>query len=160
MRTRLTARAGVIVMMVALLPLLTAVAQNADTREIATYRLTDSTLTRYLRASRALAAVPTPRSAEDEKDEDDPSIALIAAKYDSIPAARRAITGAGLTTREYVVFTFALFQAGMAAWVVEQQGWSKLPPDVARANVEFYQRHKAQIDSMTAEIKNRNDDPT
>ncbi|MGH7520642.1 MAG: hypothetical protein ACREMI_05145 [Gemmatimonadales bacterium] len=140
-----------------------AAAQNADSREIAAYRLTEATLAKYLRASGALAAVPKPASADaddDAEDADDPSIAQIAAKYDSIPAARRAISAAGLTTREYVVFTFALFQAGMGAWVVEQQGWSKLPPDVARANVEFYQRHKAQIDSVTAELKNRDDDPT
>jgi hypothetical protein len=145
-------------------------AQNADSREIAAYRLTEATLAKFLRAARVMAAVQKPHSADadddaedaddDEKDNDDPSLTQIAAKYDSIPAARRAITGAGLTTREYVVFTFALFQAGMGAWVVEQQGWSKLPPDVARANVEFYQRHKAQIDSVTAELKNQDEDPS
>lgn len=31
---------------------------------------------------------------------------------------------------------------------------------MSRANAEFYHRHKAQIDSMTGEIKNRGDDLT
>lgn len=137
-------------------------AQDADTKEIAAYRFTDATLAKYVKASRALAALgrPTPVDTSDnERDEEDEggggnegmSIAEITAKYDSIPEARRAITSAGLTTREYVVFTFALFQAGMAAFVVEQQGWNKLPPNVARSNVEFYQRHKTALDSVAPE---------
>lgn len=141
-------------------------AQDADTREIAAYRLTDVTLAKYIRASRALAAVAKPvapdtaddEEADEEEDDEEEgdnekSITEVVAEYDANPAARRAITSAGLTTREYVVFTFALFQAGMAAWLVEQQGWSQLPRDVSRPNVEFYQRHKAAIDSVTAELK-------
>jgi hypothetical protein len=138
-----------------------ALAQDADSREIAAFRLTDATLAKFIRASRAMAAVakatPADTTDADDESESSPAIAEIAAFYDANPAARRAITGAGLTTREYVVFTFALFQAGMGAWLVEQQGWSKLPPDFARANVEFYQRHKAQLDSLTADLKNRTD---
>jgi hypothetical protein len=137
-------------------------AQGADTKEVAAYRFTDATLAKYVKASRALAALgrsaPVDTS-DDERDEEDEggagsggmSIAELTAKYDSVPEARRAITSAGLTTREYVVFTFALFEAGMAAFVVEQQGWNKLPSNVARSNVEFYQRHKATLDSVGAE---------
>jgi NAD(P)-dependent dehydrogenase (short-subunit alcohol dehydrogenase family) len=61
--------------------------------------------------------------------------------------------GAGLATREFVVFTLTMFSAGLAAWLVEQHGWDKLPPEIARENVLFYQRHKAQLDSLTAEMK-------
>lgn len=154
-------RAGVVLIVVALLPLLAAAAQNADSREIATYRMTDATLAKFIRASRAMAAVAKPAPSDtaegaeddDESSDADQSIAQIAGMYDTIPAARRAITGAGLTTREYVVFTMTLFQAGMGAWLVEQQGWDKLPPEIARENVLFYQRHKAQLDSVTVELK-------
>ena len=138
-----------------------ATGQDADTREINAYRLTDATLAKYVRAARAMApAVKAAQDAEDEDDADEeesPSISKLVAWYDAKPEARRAITGAGLTTREYVVFTFALFQAGMGAWMVEQQGWSKLPPEFARANVEFYQRHRASLDSLTAELKPRDE---
>ncbi|HJS42385.1 MAG TPA: hypothetical protein VJ755_02870 [Gemmatimonadales bacterium] len=141
-------------------------AQDADTREVSAYRFTDATLAKYVRAARALAAlaksmpVDTSGDARDEEDEGDSgsgtkSIAEITAGYDSVPGARRAITSAGLTTREYVVFSFALLQAGLAAFLVEQQGWDKLPPDVARSNVEFYQRHKAALDSVGAELRPR-----
>ena len=50
---------------------------------------------------------------------------------------------------------FALFQAGMGAWLVEQHGWDKLPREIPRDNVVFYQRHKAQLDSVTAQLKER-----
>lgn len=139
-------------------------AQDADTKEVAAYRFTDATFAKFVRASRALATlsksmpVDTSGDARDEEDEGDSesgtmSIAAITARYDSVPEARRAITSAGLTTREYVVFSFALLQAGMAAAVVEQVGWDKLPPDVPRSHVEFYQRHKATLDSASAELK-------
>ncbi|HKA59279.1 MAG TPA: hypothetical protein VKD28_11755 [Gemmatimonadales bacterium] len=137
-------------------------AQDADTREVSAYRFTDATLAKYVKAARALAALGKSMPADtsdDERDEEDEgaaggmSIAELTAKYDAVPEARRAITSAGLTTREYVVFTYALFQAGMAAFVVEQQGWNKLPPNVARSNVEFYQRHKASLDSVAPEPK-------
>jgi hypothetical protein len=134
-------------------------AADADEREIAAYRLSEATLAKFIRASRAMAAITKTMpadTAEDDGDEsgpDDPSIAEIAAMYDSIPGVRRAITGAGLATREFVVFTLTMFSAGMAAWLVEQHGWDKLPPEIARENVLFYQRHKAQLDSLTAEMK-------
>ena len=142
-------------------------AASADEREIAAYRLTDAALAKYIRASRALAALARPAAAdtaedaddaeddEDEDGDDDMSIAELTAMYDTIPGAKRAITGAGLTTREFVVFTLTLFQAGMAAWLVEQQGWDKLPAGWSRDNVVFYQRHKAQLDSLTAEMRER-----
>lgn len=141
-------------------------AASADEREIAAYRFSEATLAKYIRASRALAALVRSAPADtaedgddaeddDEQGDDDTSIAELAAMYDTIPGARRAITGAGLTTREFVVFGLTLFQAGMAAWLVEQQGWDKLPPGIARENVVFYQRHKAQLDSLTAELRER-----
>lgn len=141
-------------------------AASADEREIAAYRLSEAALAKYIRASRALAALARPASADtaedaddaeddDEEGDDDMSIAELTAMYDTIPGAKRAITGAGLTTREFVVFTLTLFQAGMAAWLVEQQGWDKLPAGWSRDNVVFYQRHKAQLDSLTAEMRER-----
>lgn len=138
-------------------------AQDADTKEVAAYRFTEATFAKYVRASRALAALtksmPVDTSADAESEEDEVaadsglSIAEFTAMYDSIPGAKRAITSAGMTTREYVVFSFAMLQAGLAAALVGQVGWDKLPPDVPRSNVEFYQRHKATLDSASAELR-------
>jgi len=105
-------------------------AADPDERALAAYRLNDATLNRF-----------------------------IAAFYDAQPPFRQALARAGLTSREYVTFMLTLFQAGMAAWLVEQHGWDKLPPEIARENVVFYQRHKAQLDSLTAELKEREGSP-
>ena len=52
-------------------------------------------------------------SCSDEESAE--SISDVAARLDRSPAAKSAIQSAGLTTRECVVFTFAMFQAGLAA---------------------------------------------
>ncbi len=135
--------------------------QDPDARTLAAYRLSEATLTRFAAASKHLAAAARVAGdtlgEDDEDDEGAETIADIAAFYDRHPSLRQAIATAGLTSREYVIFMLTLFQAGMAAWLVEQQGWSKLPSDIARENVVFYQRHKAQLDSLTAELKERED---
>lgn len=151
-------------------------AQQSDEAVLAAYRLSETTLARFIKASRGLAAIPRqePDDADDEEDdeededdsddaededddeeEDDPSIDEMATFYENKPEARRAIVAAGLTSREYVVFMLTLFQSGMAAWLVEQQGWEKLPPGIARENVVFYQRHKAELDTVTTELRGR-----
>jgi len=138
-------------------------AADPDERALAAYRLNDATLNRFIAASRAMAAAARPRvdtvAEEDEDEADSKTIADIAAFYDAQPPFRQALARAGLTSREYVTFMLTLFQAGMAAWLVEQHGWDKLPPEIARENVVFYQRHKAQLDSLTAELKEREGSP-
>jgi len=137
-----------------------ATAQAADAQALAAYRLTETTLNRFIAASRGLAAVAreqpdTSGENEDDEENNDLSIDEIAAVYDKNPATRRAIANAGLTSREYVIFMLSMFEAGMAAWLVERQGWKSLPPNVARENVLFYQQHKATIDGVTAELRER-----
>lgn len=158
-RTSIGIAAAVALAMAALPAGSAAQGQDPDARTLAAYRLSEATLTRFAAASRNLAAAA--RVAGDtlgEDDEDDggaETIADIAAFYDRHPPLRQAIAGAGLTSREYVIFMLTLFQAGMAAWLVEQHGWDRLPPEIARENVVFYQRHKAQLDSLTPARKDR-----
>jgi hypothetical protein len=70
----------------------------------------------------------------------------MAASIDRVPAAKAAITSSGLTTREYVVFGFAMFQTGLAAWSQEQGGG--LPPGVSKANLDFFKSHRAAIERI------------
>jgi hypothetical protein len=142
-------------------PIGNATAQDADARAISAYRLNEATMTKFIAASRGMAAASraSPDTAAEDEGEGAKSIADMAAFYDGQPAARRALASAGLTSREYVTFMFTLMQAGMAAWLVEQHGWDKLPPDIARENVVFYQRHKKQLDSLTAALKQGEGDP-
>lgn len=135
--------------------------QDPDARTLAAYRLSAATLTRFAAASKNLAAAARVAGDTlgegDEEGEGAETIADIAAFYDRHPPLHQAIAGAGLTSREYVIFMLTLFQAGMAAWLVEQHGWDRLPAEIARENVVFYQRHKAQLDSLTAALKDRAD---
>jgi len=121
-------------------------AQDSDTQELSRYVMTDAALTKYMSAVQRLRPVAEQISACGDEESGD-SIGDVAARIDRSPAARSAIQSAGLTTREYVVFTFAMFQTGLAAWAMEQPG-GKLPPGVSKANVDFYNAHRAKIDAM------------
>lgn len=120
-------------------------AQDADMQEINRYVLTDAALTKYARALENLRPLAGQIASCDE--ETDGSIAGMTAGIDRVPAAKAAIQSAGLTTREYVVFVLAVFQAGMATWALEQPG-GKLPPGVSQSNVDFYKANRATIESM------------
>ena len=56
--------------------------------------------------------------------------------------------GAGITSCEYLLFSWSLFQNGMAAWALEQPG-GKLPPGVKMANVNFYGAHEAELTKLS-----------
>jgi hypothetical protein len=81
-----------------------------DEQEIKNYVLTDAGLAKYSQAARQLAmmdAAQTGACEESEDGEDAQSISDVVAKMDRYPAAKNAITSAGMSTREYVVFSFA-----------------------------------------------------
>ena len=125
-------------------------AADHDTAEISHYVLTEAGLAKFSAASTNLSKLgKSSLTAGCNDDEDSPaSLDKFVAKIDATPAAKAAIQGAGMTTREYVVFSMALFQAGFAAWGMEQPG-GKLPPGVSKANVDFYKSHQAAIDKLS-----------
>ena len=127
-----------------------AFAQDADSQEITRYTLTEAGLAKYTKASQNLAALPggAPGCAnDDDSDSDSNSIAELAGKLDASPAAKAAVQSAGMTSREYVVFSMSLLQSGLAAWGLSQPG-GKLPPGVNKANVDFVNSHGPQIDQL------------
>jgi hypothetical protein len=63
---------------------------------------------------------------------------------DGVPGVKSALKGAGMTSREYLLFSWSVFQNGMAAWALDQPG-GKLPPGVKMANVNFYRAHEAEL---------------
>jgi hypothetical protein len=130
-------------MAIALLLQSPAFAQDADTQEVLRYTLTEAGLTKYINATKKLATLPD--SCEDEDDDGNANtIADMVAKIDANPGARAAIQSAGMTSREYAVFTMSLVHHAMAAWAVNQPG-GKLPPGVSQANVDFLNAHEAQL---------------
>ena len=121
---------------------------DRDTQEINAYVLTEPALAKYAQATRALGAASKRLSGNcDDDDDGAKSLDALVARINAVPEAKSAIQSAGMTAREYVVFSFSLFQSGMAAWGLSQPG-GKLPPGVSKANVDFYRAHEAAIEKL------------
>lgn len=130
-------------------PGLPAAAQDfpdKDTREIGAYVLTEAGLSRYTKATANLGQLAQQVSGDCES-ESAISIDDAVSRFNAVPGVKAAIQSAGMTTREYIVFTWSLFQNGMAAWAVSQPG-GKLPPGVSKANVDFYRAHEAAFQQL------------
>lgn len=124
---------------------------DGDLAEVSRYRLLESGLAKYAQATRTLASID-PRASDacdeaDDEEEDAKTIDATAARLDANPQAARALESAGMSSREFVVFSFALLQSGLAAWALEQPG-GNLPPGVSMENVEFVRKHKAELDAL------------
>lgn len=141
-------RAALLVALVASLLPGAAAASDADTREVQSYVLTDAALSRYTQATKQLAAMPAGGSSCEDEDSEAASLTDMVAKLDAVPGARKAIQSAGMTTREYVVFSMSLLHNGLAAWAASQPG-GKLPAGTSKANVDFYNRHKAELEKLS-----------
>ena len=123
-----------------------AVPQDRDTLEVQRYVLTDAALAKYMAATKKLAALPGGVAGGCD-DDDSTTIAEGVARLEATPGARAAITSAGMTTREYTVFVWSLVHNGLAAWAVSQPG-GKLPSGTNPANVDFYRKHAAEVESL------------
>lgn len=161
MLARLVTRLAAIATLVAAPTPAAAQPGGDDMATLAAYRLTEASLDQFDRATRAMIAAaqdPAVRrqvaAMSDDDDEGDPSIAEIAARIDRVPAMRRAITGAGMTSRGYVTFQLSLFQAAMAVALLEMQGASgELPEGTPPQNVAFARKHKQRIEAMGRELR-------
>lgn len=154
-------RATAILGLLLFLPLGARSDAGSDAREIDAYRLTEAGLAKYTKATQNLGSLAKQMSeaCDDERDdsesEDDgnaKSIDESVASFEAIPGVRTAMQSAGITTREYIVFTFSVFQSGMAAWVLDQPG-GKLPPNVAMDNVNFYRKHEDALKKLGEQTK-------
>ena len=117
-----------------------------DTQEINSYVLTDAGLARYTKAIKALGPIAKNMSndCEDDDDSGPQSLDQMVARVNSVAAAKAALQSAGMTPREYVIFSMSIFQTGLASWGLSQPG-GKLPPGVSMANVNFYRKNEAAI---------------
>jgi hypothetical protein len=123
-----------------------AIAQDPDTQEVQRYALTDAGLAKYSAATKKLAALPGNPAGVCDDDGETGSIAAAAAKLEAAPGAKAALTSAGMTAHEYIVFSFSLLQNGLAAAMSPSGG--KLPPGFSQANVDFYRKHAAEIEGL------------
>jgi len=144
------ALAAVVVALFASAPSFAANAAASDTREIASYVLTEAGLAKYTQAVKNLAPLAKRLSDACKADDDSDNVRSLddmVARFDAVPGVRAAINSADLTTRAYFVFALSVFQNGMAAWALDQPG-GKLPPGTSMANVNFYRAHQAAINRL------------
>ena len=120
---------------------------NRDAREISAYVLSEAALAKYSRASANLGDLSKQVARQCDDSADPKSLDESVARINAVPGAQAAIQSAGMTTREYLVFTFSLFQSGMAAWALDQPGGT-LPPGVSKANVDFYRSHEQALQKL------------
>jgi len=79
----------------------------------------------------------------------DESLDATVKKMDGVPELKQALAKAGLTTREFLLATVTMVQAGMAAAMARQPRAdpSKLPANV-RANMKFLEQNRAALAQM------------
>ena len=121
---------------------------SSDAEEIGRYVLTEKGLAKYAAATERLRPLAKQLCDPSRGDEEGAkSLSDFVARIDAAPGARAAIESAGMTTREYAVFSLSLLQTGLAAWAVDQPG-GQLPPGASKANVDFFKSHKDAVDKV------------
>lgn len=154
--------AGVLVTAALSFPVHRAAAQSdPDMRTLANYHITESGLRKYYAAMGNLTkAVMKDTLLADAfgsalKDGDD--IPAMAAKYDHVPAFKRALAAAGITSTDFVTFTLSYMQASMAYGLMTQKSeklrLKELPKGTPKANVDFIGTHQALIQQLDKELK-------
>lgn len=145
-------RALLVVTSLALMPPALSQAQaDRDTQEINSYVLTDAGLACDTKATQTLGPLAK-KACSDCGDDNPQTLDQMVATFNSMPGAKAAIQSAGMTTREYVVFSWSILQTGIAAWGLSKPG-GKLPPGVSMANVNFYRRNEAALQELGELIK-------
>ena len=100
---------------------------DQDAKEIADYMLTEPALAKYKQAVHKLQPLIAQLPQDCERENGSTSLKDMATRIDAIPGVKSALKAAGMTSRKYLVFTWSVFQSGMAVLAVQQPG-GKLPP--------------------------------
>lgn len=100
---------------------------DRDAKEIADYMLTEPALAKYKQAVHKLQPLIAQLPQDCERENGSTSLKDMATRMDAIPGVKSALKAAGMTSRKYLVFTWSVFQSGMAVLAVQQPG-GKLPP--------------------------------
>lgn len=127
---------------------------DRDIKEVTDYVLTDAALAKYTKAVHTLHPLKEQLQQDCDREDDPGSLNSMAARMDAAPEVKAALTTAGMTSREYILFSLSLFQNGMAVWALDQPGGA-LPPGTNPENVAFYRAHKAELEKLgelTSEI--------
>lgn len=136
---------------------------SADEKAIAAYRLSMPALQKAGRATErmlelvlrdaSLAEELEARAREEEDGNDGQTIADIVAAYDRMPKLKGAITGTGLTVREFIVMQLAMMQAALVVGFQDPENTGKaitIPDGVSKENVAFVRANWDELQRMGA----------
>jgi len=138
-----------------------------DETELQNYRLTMPVVKKLVQVQENLFASVkrdpslATRYKKNLDDAFDGSLDAAVKKFDSVPELKQAIAKAGLTTREYLLATLGVVQAGMASAMTPRSGpdTRKLPGAI-RANMKFMEENRAtfadlqkRLDELDREAK-------
>ena len=116
------------------------------------YRLTEGGLTRWLRAARALDSVPVPvRVREPAADWEVDAVGLhpldrLASRLTERRDARKAIEGAGISVRDFVLMTAAVQQA------ITARSRGELGAGTLGQNVAFLESHLGEVEGALSGV--------
>ena len=123
--------------------------------EVASYRMTAANLSKFISATQALKELEDENIDFEERlemeDPEDLDVDRIAAVFDGEPRVRSAIRGAGLTSREYVTFLFAMMQAMFGSIAVQmggEQALDDMPNGVLKDNIRFFLANQAAFQAL------------
>lgn len=130
---------------------------KSDEQEINNYRLTEKNIEKFSQATKNLltATQKNPKmfeegpEAPEQKSEE--TLSGIVEAFDKIPDAKKAIQDAGMTTRDYWMFSLAMVYAATGNLVLKSG--QKLPEGFSRENVEFYQANEAKFMALDKDLK-------
>ncbi len=95
----------------------------------------------------------------DEPEEDSPrTLADMERRIGREPRLAAAITGAGMTAREYSLVTLSFFQAMFTHMMQKSGSLKEMPKDVPVDNVTFVQQHEAELMQIFSELQAHDQD--
>jgi hypothetical protein len=131
---------------------------SAEQKEVANFRLSKDKLNKYEAAVKAydklVAANPGLKKQMDTESgaNDHNTVAGSVAVIEKHPPVVDAIKSAGLSTREYVVMTYALINTDMAVGMKKKGMIKEYPASVSPANVTFVEQNYSRINALMSSM--------
>jgi len=83
------------------------------------------------------------------------NLAEMERKIAAMPHMSEALATAGLSAREYALFTLSMMQSGFAAGLKKTGQLRQLPPGVSMENVQFVIDHEREIAALSAQMQGK-----
>lgn len=129
-------------------------AEAADTAAIAGVTFSEESLRKYMTAGSNMVtfkrADPTAWQNLRQKTSAANSVEAMAAAADAAPAAKKAITSAGLTSRLFFLMNFSIMQNTAAADAIKKG--QPLPKGTSAANVDAVKNHVPEITALMKQL--------